>query len=221
MLRLTIALLCSAALLGAQDDLDKQLRSIIDAYAIAAENAADPVNSEQALYAGAIPAMLRKLDPHSVFFDPEQLERMENSTSKGFGSVVSILPGRVIVLQTVPGTPSQKAGLAPGDEILAINGYIIGQLDIEQLPQLLEQSRQRQAQLDVRRPGVPSLMHFTLTPQEMQSPSVDRAYFIGAGIGYIRVTSFDEKTAQEAKAAIEKLGGDRLSGLGVGPSRPR
>ena len=216
MLRLTLALLCSATLLGAQDDLDRQLRDVIGAYSLAAENAADPVDSEQAMYAGAIPAMLRKLDPHSVFFDPEQFEqlkRMETSTSKGFGSVVSILPGRVIVLQTLTGTPSQKAGLSPGDEILAINGYIVGQLDIEQLPQLLEQSRQRQARLDVRRPGIPGLMHFTLVPEEMQSPSVDRAFFIGAGIGYIRVTSFDEKTAQEVKAAIEKLGGDRLAGL--------
>ena len=58
MLRLTIALLCSATLLGAQDDLDRQLLGVIGAYAIAAENAADPVDSEQALYAGAIPAML-------------------------------------------------------------------------------------------------------------------------------------------------------------------
>src|ERR1039457_6172051 len=216
MLRLTIAFLCCATLLGAQDDLDRQLRDVIGAYSLAVENAADPVDSEKAMYAGAIPAMLRKLDPHSVFFDPEQFEqlkRMETSTSKGFGSVVSILPGRVIVLQTLAGTPSQKAGLAPGDEILGINGYIIGQLDINQLPQLLEQSRQRQARLDVRRPGVPTLMHFTLVPEEMQSPSVDRAFFIGAGIGYIRVTSFDEKTAQETKAAIEKLGGDRLAGL--------
>ena len=79
MLRLTIALLCSTALLGAQDDLDQQVRSIISAYALAAENAADPVNSEQALYAGAIPAMLRKLDPHSVFFDPEQFEQDRKS----------------------------------------------------------------------------------------------------------------------------------------------
>jgi carboxyl-terminal processing protease len=216
MLRLTIAFFCCATLLGAQDDLDRQLRDVIGAYSIAAENAADPVDSEKAMYAGAIPAMLRKLDPHSVFFDPEQFEqlkRMETSTSKGFGSVVSILPGRVIVLQTLAGTPSQKAGLSPGDEILAINGYIVGQLDIEQLPQLLEQSRQRQARLDVRRPGIPGLMHFTLVPEEMQSPSVDRAFFIGAGIGYIRVTSFDENTAQEVKAAIEKLGGDRLAGL--------
>jgi carboxyl-terminal processing protease len=216
MLRLTIAFLCCATLLGAQDDLDRQLRAVIGAYSLAAENAADPVDSEKAMYAGAIPAMLRKLDPHSVFFDPEQFEqlkRMETSTSKGFGSVVSILPGRVIVLQTLAGTPSQKAGLSPGDEILAINGYIVGQLDIEQLPQLLEQSRQRQARLDVRRPGIPGLMHFTLVPEEMQSPSVDRAFFVGAGIGYIRVTSFDENTAQEVKAAVEKLGGDRLAGL--------
>ena len=68
------------------------------------------------------------LDPHSVFFDPgqfEQLKKMESSTQKGFGSVVSLLPGRVIVLQTLPGTPSAKAGLSPGDEILAINGYIV------------------------------------------------------------------------------------------------
>ncbi len=111
MFRLTIGLLCSAALLTAQDDLDQQLRSIIGAYAIAAENAADPVNSEQALYAGAIPAMLRKLDPHSVFFDPEQFEqlkRMESSTSKGFGSVVSILPGRVIVCRPWPARPPRK-----------------------------------------------------------------------------------------------------------------
>src|SRR5580765_410615 len=172
MLRFTLALLCAASLLPAQDDLEKQMRAVIGAYAIAAENAADPVPSEQAFYAGAIPGLLRKLDPHSIFFDPdqfEQLKRMESSTSKGFGSVVSIIPGRVIVLQTLPGTPSQKAGLAPGDEILAINGYVIGQLDLEQLPQLLEQSRQRQARLDVRRPGVPGLMHFTLTPEEMQS----------------------------------------------------
>ena len=216
MLRLAAVLLCAAAALPAQDDLDAQLRSIISAYTVASSNAADPVTSEQAFYGGAIPGLLRRLDPHSVFFDPEQfnqLRRMETSTQKGFGSVVSLVPGRVIVLQTTPGTPSARSGLAPGDEILAINGYVIAQLDLEQIPQLLEQSRQHQARLDVHRPGSPALMHFTLTPEEMQSPSVDRAFFVGAGIGYIRVTSFEEKTAQQLKDAIEKLGGAHLAGL--------
>jgi len=56
-------------------------------------------------------------------------------------------------------------------------------------------------------------LQFTLTPEDMQEPSVDRAFFVGAGIGYIRVTSFEEKTPQQLKDAIEKLGGRNLAGL--------
>jgi carboxyl-terminal processing protease len=216
MIRTAALILAAATLLPAQDDIESPLRSFVNAFTLASENAADPVNTEQVFYAGAIPHLLSRLDPHSVFFDKEQFEqlrRMETSTQKGFGSVVSILPGRVIVLQTLPGTPSAKAGLSPGDEILAINGYIIGQLDIEQLPQLLAASRERPARLEVRRPGRAGLLSFTLIPEEMQSPSVDRAYFLAAGIGYVRVASFEDKTPEQLKAAIEKLGGDRLAGL--------
>jgi carboxyl-terminal processing protease len=138
---------------------------------------------------------------------------MESATQKGFGSVVSLLPGRVIVLQTLPGTPSAKAGLAPGDEVVAVNGYFINRLDLEQITELLTESRQQQAQLDVRPSGSTGIKHLVLAPEEMQAPSVDRAFFVGAGIGYIRVESFDEKTSGQLKEAIEKLGGDRLAGL--------
>jgi carboxyl-terminal processing protease len=216
MFRLTAALLCGALTLCAADDLDTAMKRFIDAYAAVERNASDPIDSQQAFYTGAIPGMLRRLDPHSVFFDPgqfEQLKKMEASTQKGFGSVVSILPGRVIVLQTLPGTPSAKAGLAPGDDIMAINGYIIGRLDLDQLTELLGVSRQQPAQLEVRREGSSRMLHFTLIPEDMQSPSVDRTYYLAAGIGYIRVSSFDEKTGDEIKEAIEKLGGDRLVGL--------
>jgi carboxyl-terminal processing protease len=216
MFRLTAAVFCAAATLLGADDLDSQMKSVIGAFAIVQQNAADPVPSEQAFYQGAIPGLLRRLDPHSVFFDPgqfEQLKRMESSTQKGFGSVVSLLPGRVIVLQTLPGTPSAKAGLAPGDEIVAVNGYVINRLDLDQLTELLTESRQQQAQLDVRPPGSAGIKHLVLTPEEMQAPSVERTFFVGAGIGYIRVASFDEKTSGQLKEAIEKLGGDRLAGL--------
>ncbi len=216
MYRFAVALLCAAATLCAGDDIETQLKSIIEAYSAVVRNAADPVSSEQAFYQGAIPGLLRRLDPHSVFFDPgqfEQLRKMETSTQKGFGSVVSLLPGRVIVLQTLPGTPSAKAGLAPGDEILAINGYDISRLDLDQLTELLTQSRQQQAHLDVRRSTSGRIERIVMTPEEMQSPSVERAFFVGAGIGYIRVASFDANTAGEIKKGIEKLGGDRLAGL--------
>jgi len=216
MVRLTAAFFAAALALCAADGLDSQIKSLISAYATLETNAADPVASEQAFYQGAIPGLLHVLDPHSVFFDPgqfDQLKKMEASTQKGFGSVVSLIPGRVIVLQTLPGTPSARAGLSPGDEILAVNGYVIAQLDLDQLAELLSESRQRPARLAVRRAGSTHILDLTLIPAEMESPSVERAFPLGAGVGYIRVSSFDENTAQGIKDAIEKLGGDRLTGL--------
>ncbi len=198
------------------DDLETEVKRFIDAYAILETQAADPVSSEKAFYEGAIPGLLRRLDPHSVFFDPgqfEQMKKIESSTQKGFGSVVSILPGRLIVLQTTPGTPSAKSGMAPGDEILAVNGYAIERLDLEQIVGLLSQSRQQPAQLYVRRAGSPRVMEFTLIPEEMQSPSVERAFLLKPGVAYLRVSSFDEKTGDQLKEAIEKLGGAKLKGM--------
>ncbi len=221
MLRLTAILSIGVLILGTkvfaqEDELASEMKSIADVYGLLEENAADPVSSRQAFYEGAIPGLLRRLDPHSVFFDPEQFEqvkKLETSTEKGFGTVVSLLPGRIIILQTFPGTPSAKAGLSPGDEILAINGYVIAQLDLDQLTQLLGEARQHEARMEVRRPGRAGIMEYTLTPAEIQSSSVDRTYFAAAGIGYVRVTTFEENTPKLLRDAIEKLGGDHLRGL--------
>src|SRR6267378_3179550 len=113
-------------------DLDAALKRFTQVLSLVESQAADPVNTEQAIYQGAIPGMLRRLDPHSIFFDPgqyEQLKQMERSERKGFGTVVSVLPGRVIVLQALPGTPSAKSGLSPGDEILAVNNVALNRLE--------------------------------------------------------------------------------------------
>jgi carboxyl-terminal processing protease len=216
MFRLTAALLLLALPVVPADDLETEVRRFVDAYAIVESNAADPVSQDKAFYEGAIPGLLRRLDPHSVFFDPgqfDQLKKLETSTQKGFGSVVSLLPGRIIVLQTIPGAPSAKAGMAPGDEILAINGYLIDRLDTEQLVALLTQSRQQPARLTVRHPGNARVQELVLIPEEMQAPSVERVFLLKPGIGYVRVSSFDEQTGQQIKEAIEKLGGASLKGF--------
>src|ERR1039458_7236132 len=100
MFRFLAILLATALALPAADSLDSQIKRVIEAFAIIEQNAAAPISSEQVFYQGAIPGLLRKLDPHSVFFDPsqfDQLRKMEASTQKGFGTIVSLLPGRVIV----------------------------------------------------------------------------------------------------------------------------
>jgi carboxyl-terminal processing protease len=197
-------------------DPGEDLKKIIDVFVAASDQAAEPIDPKIAFFQGAIPGMLRTLDPHSIFFDPDQyaqLKQMEKSEQKGFGSIVSVLPGRVIVLQAMAGTPSAKAGLGPGDEILAINGYVLARLEFEQLVQLLGDARQRPASILVRRPGNTRLFQMTLTPELMQSPSVDRSFTMSAGVGYLRVTSFEENTGKLIKETIEKMGGDKLNGL--------
>lgn len=198
------------------DNDERQIKKFIDAYKILEQSTADPFEVDKAFYEGAIPGLLRHLDPHSIFFDPgqyEQLKQMESSTRKGFGSVVSVLPGRVLVLQTLPNTPSAKAGMTPGDEILAVNNYRLDRLDSDQIIELLTESKQKPAQLVVRRPGNARLIDLELIPQDMQSSSVERVFELQPGVGYIRVSGFEEKTAQQIHDGIEKLGGRSLKGL--------
>jgi carboxyl-terminal processing protease len=198
------------------EDVESALKRFTELMSVIETQAADPVNTQQAVYQGAIPGMLRTLDPHSIFFDPdqnEQLKQMENSERKGFGTVVSVLPGRVIVLQALPGTPSAKAGLQPGDEIVAVNNVELARLEFDQIVGYLGESHQHRAQLIVRRPGNARPLEFVLDPELLDSPSVDRAFLLKPAIGYIRVNGFDPQTAKQLKDAIEKLGGDKLKGL--------
>ncbi len=198
------------------EDVEQALRTFASVYAAVEREAAEPPDPAAAVYGGAIPAMLKPLDPHSVFLDPnqfEQLTKLQQSVSKGFGSVVSVRAGGVTVLQALEGTPSAKAGLLPGDQIIAINDIALDRLSMDQLVGLLTESRQRPAKLHVRRAGTPRTLEFTLTPEDLQSPSVERAFFVRPGLGYVRISSFDAQTAGDLKKAIEKLGGRTLGGL--------
>ena len=209
---------CLRPLLAADDpaQIEQELKKIAGVYAAVESESADPISAETAIYQGAIPGMLRTLDPHSVFFDPdsfEQLQQMQSSERKGFGTVVSLLPGRVIVLQTLEGSPSAKAGLSAGDEILAINTIPVRYLDVEQLTQLMSEARQKEATLDVRKPGSERLVQMKMSPALLDAPTVDRAYMLAPGIGHLRITSFEQPTGQLVKQTIEKLGGEYLKGL--------
>ncbi|MBL8294934.1 MAG: S41 family peptidase [Bryobacterales bacterium] len=198
------------------NDLKDTIRTFTQAWALVEQNAATATDANSAIYEGALPSLLRTLDPHSVFFSPaqfEQLKEMQKSTSKGFGTIVSVLPGRVIVLQAMEGAPGARAGIAAGDEIIAINNYRLDMLNMEQLIGLLGETRRQQAQLWVRRAGSARPLQFTLTPEELASPSVDRAFLLKPGFGFVRITSFEGETGKQVKTAIEKLGGTSLQGL--------
>ena len=192
------------------------MKQFIDVMGAVETQGAEKTPLDRAIYQGAIPSMLRELDPHTQFFNPEQFEQlseMEHSEQKGFGSIVSVLPGRVIFLQTFPGSPSNKAGIMPGDELIAVNNIAIANLEPQQIVGLLTQARQQKITTFIRRQGADRLLRFELSPALMDSPTVDRAFLLNPGYGYVRVTSWDTQTSKQLRDAITKLGGDQLQGL--------
>ncbi len=217
-MRLLFSIFVPFALLAQEDisGLAEHVRRFTQVFALIEENAASPIDAKAAFEGGVLPTMLRKLDPHTVFFNKDQFEQlrdMQTSTRKGFGSIVSILPGRVIVLQTMPASPSERAGLNPGDEIIAINGVALSRFDMEQMVEYLTYTRQKDALLSVRRQNFPRPLEFVLSPATLNAPTVERAFALKPGYGYVRVSSFEEKTGRDLRNAIEKLGGKGLKGL--------
>jgi len=197
-------------------DLVPFLHQFVDVLAVVQAQGADTTSANKLIYEGAIPAMLRRLDPHTQFFDPgqfQQLKQMQDSEQKGFGSVVSVLPGQVLFLETMAGTPSNKAGIQAGDELVAVNNVAIQSLEPQQIIELLTEAHQQKITAYVRRQGFPRVFAFTLTPELVDAPSVERVFLLKPGYGYIRIASWDLQTARQLRDAIEKLNPSGLQGL--------
>ncbi|HEX4769627.1 MAG TPA: S41 family peptidase [Bryobacteraceae bacterium] len=209
----------AARVAGGEDpasELAPELKKFLDVLSVVQQRGAQQVAPDKLVYQGAIPSMLRRLDPHTQFFEPaqfDQLKQMEASEQKGFGSIVSVFPGQVIFLQILPGTPTSKAGIQPGDELVAINNFAIGSMDPQQIIELLSEARQHKISVYVRRQGMSQILQFQLTPELQDAPTVDRSYRLEPGIGYIRITSWDVQTAKQFSDAIVKLNANPMDGL--------
>jgi carboxyl-terminal processing protease len=202
--------------IAATDDLARESLRFARVYGIVEQEAMAPPDPDRAILDGGIRGMLATLDPFSSFFDKEQFELLQQQTrgeAVGFGSILYLQAGKVLVLQTARGSPSWRAGLGPGDEIVEVNGTRINRLDLEALVDLLRRSRTRPVRLGVIRPGGIVPQDIALNPARLESPTIDRAFLIAAGIGYVHLTSFDQKTTQELFATVNTLGGAALSGL--------
>lgn len=192
------------------EDAEASLKKLTTVYSILEQEYADPISPEKQIFQGAIPGMLQRLDPYSVFFDADQfhtLQQHQEAKSEGFGTIVTVMPGRVVVLQAFDGSPAARAGIGPGDELLEVNGYRIDRLDVDQIIELLTAARsQPRTEMMVLRPNSNRVERITASPAELSETSVDRAFFLRKGVGYLHVTSFEQNTAVETKEAMQKLG---------------
>ena len=198
------------------DDVAVQAVKFAAVYGAIERNYVEPIDTDHAIFDGGIRGMLSSLDPFCAFLDHDQFETMKQQASGeavGFGSVLYVSAGKVLILQTTQGSPSFRAGLAPGDEIVAVNGVRLSRLDLQSLVDLLKSSRSRPARLAVLRPGRLVSEDFNLSPAEVALPSVDKTFLWAPGIAYVHIDSFEAKTAQEVATALDRMGGQSLKGL--------
>jgi carboxyl-terminal processing protease len=185
-------------------------------YGVLQENFMAPVEPDRSIFDGGIRGMLATLDPFSAFLDREQFELLKEQTrgeAMGFGSVLYVTPGKLVVLQTAQGSPSWRAGLGPGDEIVAINGTRVAQLDFQALVQLLQRARGHPVRLGVIHPGKLISDDLDLKPAEVAMPTVDKVFLLSPGLGYVHLSGFEQKTPQEVVNAVGSLNAPPLRGL--------
>ncbi|PYV14481.1 MAG: hypothetical protein DMG21_17975, partial [Acidobacteria bacterium] len=198
------------------DDVAAESVKFADVYGILEANYMDPIEPDRAILEGGIRGMLSTLDPFSSFFNASQFEllkQQEQGKALGFGSILYVQPGKVTVLETRENSPSWRAGLGPGDNIVEVNGTRLDRLDFRSLIELLERSRSETVRLAVIHPGKIVPVEFKLDPAEVALPTVDKAFAVAPGIGYLHLTGFEQNTAAEVRSALDRLGVRGLEGL--------
>src|ERR1041384_3627495 len=190
---------------GSDNDVRDSLRSFTQVYARGEQNYAEPVSADKAIYNGAIPGMLRVLDPHYNFFDPKSYSLLrEEQRGKYYGVGMSVGPrnNKVIVLTPFVGTPAYKVGIHPGDVIAAVDGRPTDNLSTTEVADMLKGPKGTQGRITILREGAPKPMEFTVTRDEIPRYSVDLHFLIRPGVGYMHVTGFQETTEKEVQDAL-------------------
>ena len=165
---------------------------------------------EKKLAEDAIRGMLDKLDPHSSYLTPKEVKSLNEPLSgnfEGIGVQFNMIEDTLLVIQPVTNGPSEKVGIIAGDRIVSVNDTAIAgvKMSKEEIMKRLRGPKGTTVHLGVVRQGIKDRLEFTVVRDKIPVKSVDAAYIIRPGIGYIRIGSFGATTHQEFLESLEHL----------------
>ena len=171
------------------------------------ENYVDPVD-RQKLTDAAVVAALSQLDPHSVYLPPQELEESETNLAGGFDGIgiqFNVPNDTAVVIEVIPGGPSEKAGLLPGDRLLKVDSVQIAGCKYPQdsMVRRMRGVAGTKVTVTIKRGG--EVIPFEITRDKIPTHSVDAAFMVGDSTGYIRLSKFARTTFKEFNDAANAL----------------
>ncbi|HJC27671.1 MAG TPA: S41 family peptidase [Candidatus Alistipes stercoravium] len=157
-----------------------------------------------------LPLLVRELDPHSVYIPASEMAALNEPLEgefDGVGVVFNMATDTVIVLNVVPRGPSDKAGVKAGDRILTINDSLVAGRKIPQnnIVRMLRGPRGSKVRLGLGRQGIEGLVNVEVERDAIPLRSIESAFRIADGIGYIKLGQFARTTSAELHAALDTL----------------
>lgn len=216
-LLLAIGLLSCLISAKAQKSVDEQIRKLIISTITINNYYVDSVNTEK-LVEDAIRGMIEKLDPHSAYSTAEQTKRLNEplqGSFDGIGIQFNILDDTLMVIQTVTGGPSEKAGVMAGDRIISVGDTAIAGVKMpqEDIMKRLRGPRGTKAHLGIVREGIDETIYIDVIRDKIPLNSVDAAFMVTPHTGLIRFSNFAATTYDEVVEAIRKLKAQGMKNL--------
>jgi len=192
---------------SAESDSYEDLKLFSEVLSTLQRNYVEPVKSKELIY-GAVKGMLNTLDAHSAFMPPDLYKEMQVDTKGEFGGLglqIGTKENKLVVIAPIEGTPADLAGIKPGDIILKVDDQVLTKdTSLMDAVNKMRGEKGTKVILTIQREQVTNPLVFELVRDTIRIQSV-KSKVLEPGVGYIRLTQFQEQTARDLSKAISKL----------------
>ena len=194
---------------SAQRGMPQAMQKLLNAEYAISTLYVDSVDEDK-LIEEAIKGMLESLDPHSSYTDAKETKELEEPLQgefSGVGIQFNMNKDTLYVIQTVPGGPSERVGVLAGDRIIYVNDTLIAGVKMKNsdIQKRLRGKKGSTVIIKVKRAGVPELITFRITRDNIPVHSIDASYMMDEQTGYLRISRFGAKTYEEMMDALKDL----------------
>ncbi|MGQ9860045.1 MAG: S41 family peptidase [Thermodesulfobacteriota bacterium] len=189
-----------------QPDRYEKLKIFTDVLTYVEHNYVEKVDTQKLIY-GAIQGMLQSLDPHSSFMTSDVFKELQVETRgsfEGLGIEITVRDGILTVVSPIDDTPAFRAGLKAADQILKINGEPTKDMTLMEAIKRLRGPKGTQVTITIMRKGWSEPKDFSITRDVIPIASVKHEK-LPDNLGYVRIKSFQESTAQDLEKALREL----------------